>query len=95
MEELNDIEIKTVDGFEGREKDVIVFSTVRCNPMGFIGFLADWRRLNVGITRAKRVSGNCCCRHPCASRSEMSCLPYPISSSSLLCITASALNNEL
>lgn len=54
--ELQDVEIKTVDGFEGREKDVILFSTVRCNSLGYIGFLADWRRLNVGITRAKRVS---------------------------------------
>ena len=55
-QEVEDIEIKTVDGFEGREKAVIVFSTVRSNPAGWIGFLADWRRLNVGVTRAKRVS---------------------------------------
>ena len=54
--EIPDIEIKTVDGFEGREKEVIVFSTVRSNEGNWVGFLADWRRLNVGITRAKRVS---------------------------------------
>ncbi|KAF9074542.1 P-loop containing nucleoside triphosphate hydrolase protein [Rhodocollybia butyracea] len=52
--QLTNIEIKTVDGFEGREKEVIIFSTVRNNSGGYIGFLADRRRLNVGLTRAKR-----------------------------------------
>ncbi|EGO20355.1 hypothetical protein SERLADRAFT_477852 [Serpula lacrymans var. lacrymans S7.9] len=52
--QLSNIEIKTVDGFEGREKEVIIFSTVRNNTSGYIGFLADRRRLNVGLTRAKR-----------------------------------------
>ncbi|KAK2466612.1 hypothetical protein APHAL10511_000870 [Amanita phalloides] len=52
--QLGNIEIKTVDGFEGREKEVIIFSTVRNNTGGYIGFLADRRRLNVGLTRAKR-----------------------------------------
>lgn len=47
------VDIGTVDGFQGREKDVVIFSCVRANKKGSIGFLSDFRRMNVGITRAK------------------------------------------
>ncbi|XP_025013172.1 probable helicase MAGATAMA 3 isoform X2 [Ricinus communis] len=47
------VDIQTVDGFQGREKDVAIFSCVRANKDRGIGFVSDSRRMNVGITRAK------------------------------------------
>ena len=71
-QKVNDIEINTVDSFQGQERDIIIFSTVRSNfkdeinlsddennssieklGKGGIGFLNDFRRMNVAVSRAK------------------------------------------
>lgn len=48
------IAVKTVDGFQGQEKDIIYISLVRSNEQMEIGFLNDIRRMNVALTRAKK-----------------------------------------
>jgi superfamily I DNA and/or RNA helicase len=52
--DLPGLEIDSVDGFQGRKKEAVVISLVRSNAAGEIGFLADVRRMNVAMTRARR-----------------------------------------
>jgi predicted DNA helicase len=48
-----EMRISTIDSFQGQEKEIIILSLVRSNDDGDIGFLKDYRRMNVAITRAK------------------------------------------
>ncbi len=69
VRELPGLEIGSVDGFQGREKEAVIVSLVRSNEGGQIGFLGDLRRLNVAITRARRClivigDGVTVARHP-------------------------------
>ena len=57
LPDIPKLEIKSVDGFQGGEREAFVLSLVRSSERGGasgIGFLKDDRRLNVAVTRARR-----------------------------------------
>ena len=63
------LSVGTVDSFQGQERDIIAITFTRSNPQGEIGFLSDIRRMNVGMTRARRKlllvgDSSTLCRHP-------------------------------
>ncbi|XP_074320393.1 helicase sen1-like [Silene latifolia] len=47
------VNVRSVDGFQGGEEDIIIISTVRCNGNGSVGFLSNHQRTNVALTRAR------------------------------------------
>lgn len=51
---LHEVEVNTVDGFQGRELDIVVYSTVRSSLHGELSFVSDERRINVALTRARK-----------------------------------------
>ncbi|MFC6999649.1 AAA domain-containing protein [Rufibacter roseus] len=54
LQNKRQLSVGTVDSFQGQERDIMYISMVRSNPEGEIGFLADIRRMNVAMTRAKK-----------------------------------------
>lgn len=69
IDSLEGLEIKTIDGFQGGEKECIILSLVRSNPRREVGFLGDNRRINVAVTRAKRHLALICDSETCSTNS--------------------------
>ncbi|KAL8456076.1 hypothetical protein Emag_000069 [Eimeria magna] len=69
MRALGAIEPTTVSSFQGKENDIVILSCVRCNPQSGIGFLNDFRRLNVALTRAR------CCLFLVGNAKMFDCTP--------------------
>jgi superfamily I DNA and/or RNA helicase len=47
------VKVKSVDGFQGGEEDIIIISTVRSNSLGSVGFISNPQRTNAALTRAR------------------------------------------
>jgi superfamily I DNA and/or RNA helicase len=54
LKDIINVEVNTIDSFQGQESDVVYISLVRSNAEGEIGFLKDYRRMNVAMTRARK-----------------------------------------
>ncbi len=54
LQDVPEVEVDTIDAFQGREKDAILLSLVRSNTEQALGFLLDLRRMNVALTRARK-----------------------------------------
>ena len=52
---FSDANVFTIDGYQGQEKEVVIISLTRCNRNYELGLFEDKRRMNVAITRAKRL----------------------------------------
>jgi hypothetical protein len=61
--EFLSVTVKSIDGFQGGEEDIILISTVRSNKDGKVGFLSDTGRINVALTRAKYAVLNLALTH--------------------------------
>ena len=71
---LDGLDIKTIDGFQGGEKECILITFVRSNEQKNVGFLGENRRINVAITRAKRHLTIVCDAETCRSDAFISTL---------------------
>ena len=71
QDRLSHVKVYTIDGFQGREVDYVVFTTVRCNHHGDLGFTDDKYRMNVLLTRAKHGIIGIGCRETLSSYSEL------------------------
>jgi hypothetical protein len=77
-EKYPQLELGSVDGFQGREKEAVIVSTVRSNPEHEVGFLGEKRRLNVAMTRPKR--------HLCIIGDSDTISKYVFSSLAFVCL---------